>query len=126
MTHDTMDIRSVPDTKIIYNLPNNGYQSDKEGAAKHLTLGETYTVLMTDVGPSCSHVMLKEFPDRWFNTVMFSSVKDDEAINEDMSFKYNMLGHLHMIRAATHLTDRDLALEFIEKAITQIEDHFDD
>lgn len=69
-----MDIYSPKGTKVKY-IAENGWDSDVPYANKFLTKGEIYTVDWVDVGGSCSYVILKEFPENSFNTVMFEEVK---------------------------------------------------
>ena len=68
-----MDIYSEPGTKVIFENPDNGWSHDQEKAKAHLTVGEMYTVQITEVHSSHSHVILKEFPGIKFNTVMFEN-----------------------------------------------------
>ena len=69
----TMDIYAKLGTSIKY-LGVNGYDSDREYANKYLSVDCVYTVKQTNVGNWSSSVELLEFPDKLFNTVMFSEV----------------------------------------------------
>lgn len=48
-----------------------GYEGDKTKAAQYLIDGGAYTVDKMRVYDFSSSVMLKEFPNEWFNTVHF-------------------------------------------------------
>lgn len=76
----TMDIWSPPGTYVKY-LNKNGYESDRERANKVLEEGKQYTVYKIDVGSSRSTVQLVEFPDQWFNTVMFENLEGYDENN---------------------------------------------
>ncbi len=69
----TMDIYAKLGTSIRY-LGVNGYDSDREYANKYLSVDSIYTVKRTEVGNWSSSVELLEFPDKLFNTVLFSEV----------------------------------------------------
>lgn len=71
---ELMDIYSEEGTKVRY-LNQNGYDYEREEANKELVEGEVYTVKYTIVGSWYSTVVLKEFPDKEFNTVMFGAVE---------------------------------------------------
>ena len=75
-----MDIWSPPGTYVKY-LNKNGYESDRERANKVLEEGKQYTVYKIDVGSSRSTVQLVEFPDQWFNTVMFENLEGYDENN---------------------------------------------
>lgn len=60
--------------KVIY-INENGYDSDREYANKHLKQGAIYTIEEIWVGGSSSTVELEEFPNKQFNTVMFIDYK---------------------------------------------------
>lgn len=79
-----MNIYAEEGSKVIFAYPENGWDSDKAWALKHLTVGETYTVDYTDVHQSSSHVYLKEVPNIHFNTVQFEDVNEklDSFIEE--------------------------------------------
>ncbi len=67
---ETMDIYSEKGTKIIYT-GEHGYDFQREDANVFLKVGETYTVDHTIVYNWSSGVMLKEVPNKYFNTVHF-------------------------------------------------------
>jgi hypothetical protein len=69
-----MDIYSEEGTKVRFRN-KGGYDSEPKNAVKaRLVEGEIYTVNFTNVGGWSSDVILKEFPGRRFNTVMFEEV----------------------------------------------------
>lgn len=67
-----MHIYAHPGTKVVFAYPDNGYEGDRAHAAKHLKVGETYTVSRTSVGQSNSLVYLREIEGTCFNTVQFA------------------------------------------------------
>lgn len=71
---DYMDIRSPRGTKVRFSFPENGYKGDQDWAKRFLTVGNIYTVHFVDVSGWSSEVFLAEFPDKGFNTVLFSKV----------------------------------------------------
>lgn len=71
-----MDPYSPQGTKVRF-LGVNGREGDKAYANRFLTPGEIYTVKSTYAGGWSSDVTLEEFPDHEFNTVMFSTVKEE-------------------------------------------------
>lgn len=73
---ETMNIFARKGDKVVYCYPGNGYEYDQEVCKKYLTLNGVYTVESTAVGQSHSSVILKEVPNRSFNTVMFSDFKE--------------------------------------------------
>lgn len=73
-----MDIYSPPGTRVRFAHPTNGYLIDQETAAKHLVVGEVYTVDHADVYSSSTTVYLVGYPDVGFNSVMFEEVPDVE------------------------------------------------
>jgi len=77
MTHfnkiEKMNIYAKEGTKIKY-LGFNGYKSDIEHANKYLKKDAIYTVLKTHVKAFYTNVILKEFPDQYFNSVIFEEV----------------------------------------------------
>lgn len=78
-----MDMYSKPGTRVVFAYPEAGYNPDIERAAKHLTLGETYTVEITDVHSWHTDVFLEEFPGIPFNHVMF--VREDLYVSSPNS-----------------------------------------
>lgn len=73
-----MDIYSPPGTRVRFAHPTNGWPIDQETAAKHLVVGEVYTVDGADVHSSSTTVYLVGYPDVGFNSVMFEEVPDAE------------------------------------------------
>lgn len=72
---ETMNIKTKPGEKIVFQFPKNGRQSDIEHAAEYLELGKEYTLEDIYVHQSCTDVYLKEVPGVKFNSVHFSNVK---------------------------------------------------
>jgi hypothetical protein len=68
---ETMDIYAKPGTKV-YFLGQNGYESELNIALKTFEIGKELTVMFIERGSSISYVTFLEYPDRSFNTVMFS------------------------------------------------------
>lgn len=69
-----MNLLSKKGEKVIF-LDENGYDTQREYAKKRgLVKEETYTVNNTRIGRFDSTVNLVEFPDDWFNTVMFDNL----------------------------------------------------
>ncbi len=66
---DTMCIHSPPGTAVVF-LDDNGYDAEREEAAKILTKGQRYEVRDVDVDSWYSNVILEGVPGS-FNTVMF-------------------------------------------------------
>ncbi len=67
-----MDIYTKPGKKVKF-LNKNGYDWQKEEAAKVLNTEDEYTVVDIDIGGWMSDVYLEGFPHP-FNTVMFENV----------------------------------------------------
>ena len=68
-----MNIWTAKGEKIKF-LGKNGTDSDLEDAFSVLTKGSEYTVEHISVDRCYSEVLLKEVPDKRFNTVMFENV----------------------------------------------------
>ena len=66
------DIYAPEDERVVFEYPNAGYQHDQDTAAKHLTLGDTYTIERTEVGGWHTDYFLKEVPGVSFNSVHFA------------------------------------------------------
>jgi hypothetical protein len=73
MEADNMDIYSPKGTKVKFTA-NGGYDLEIERSKKILSLNSIYTVSRVDVGDWYSSVVLEEFPDESFNTVLFEKV----------------------------------------------------
>lgn len=71
----TMNIAAQKGDKVIYSFPNNGYISDQSICAKHLILGNEYTIEKIDIDGFSTDVYLKELPNICFNSVMFRDVE---------------------------------------------------
>jgi hypothetical protein len=69
-----MDIYTKKGTKVKYT-GTGGYDSHKEHANKYLKVGETYTVLNTNVSGWHTDVFLQEVPNQCFNSVHFEELK---------------------------------------------------
>lgn len=68
-----MNIYSKRGTKIVF-IGENGYDHDKASAKEILKVGQEYTVQSIDVRSCISYVILEEFQNKTFNTVMFDEV----------------------------------------------------
>ena len=56
-----------------------GYESDKEHAAKYLTVDQVYTVKHTTVDDYSTDVYLEEFPGIYFSSVHFEDVTEQDT-----------------------------------------------
>lgn len=72
--HVSMNVRARPGTKVRFSRPDAGYLPDQERAAKHLKLGQVYSVESTKVGGSHTTVYLQELPGIGLNSVHFEEV----------------------------------------------------
>ena len=72
-----MDMYAEQGHKVVF-IGEGGMNHDKEKSEKYLTVGKTYTVKRTKVFGWISYVILEEFPDEEFNTVMFIDLDDDD------------------------------------------------
>ncbi len=70
---ESMDIHSKPGTQIIFAYPGNGMRHDQKVAEDYLEVGKEYTVKMIRIENWHSYVWLEEFPNKPFNSVMFST-----------------------------------------------------
>jgi hypothetical protein len=111
-----MNIYANPGAKVTFSHPNNGYEHHQATAAKHLTVGSTYTVENTEVGDSSSVVFLKEIPGVAFNTVLFEDVEGQEGtFSEQGDTKITRVGNSYAYAnnvpaskvADTTLTEKD-------------------
>ena len=75
-----MDIYAKKGTKVKYT-GDGGYDSHKEHANKYLKVGETYTVLNTNVSGWHTDVFLQEVPNQCFNSVHFEELAKQCAIH---------------------------------------------
>lgn len=66
-----MNIYAQPGTLVRFANPGNGYTHDQEQAARLLIVDGIYTIDHTEVDRCSTKVFLKEFPDTWFNSVLF-------------------------------------------------------
>lgn len=74
-----MNIYSDTGTKVLFDN-EGGYDAQRQAALGHLTLGQTYTVLKTEVSPSSTRVWFKETGKLLsFNSVQFRRVDTDDA-----------------------------------------------
>lgn len=67
-----MDINTATGEKVVF-VGDAGWEGEVSQALKYLTHGQEYTVDHLDVGRSSSTVVLQEFPNKHFNTVMFKN-----------------------------------------------------
>lgn len=74
---ETMDIYSSAGTKVRF-LNKNGYDNERETAAKVFDTTTIYTVKNIEVHSSVSYVTLEEYPERSYNSVMFTEVIESE------------------------------------------------
>ena len=72
----TMDVWTADGEPVAFGN-KNGYDWQREAAAKVLEEGMTYIVKSVDVGSWTSTVELVEFPGQHFNTVMFYNVTEE-------------------------------------------------
>lgn len=77
-----MDIYSARGTTV-YFLNKNGYDFEREEAAKIFSEGQSLTVKRVDVHNSSSSVEFEEQPGKWFNTVMFGTPEEPVVIGEN-------------------------------------------
>lgn len=68
--HPRMNIYAVPGDKVIFDA-NGGHDWEKRLAEKVIKLGETYEIADTNIGECSTDVLLKGFPDHWFNSCLF-------------------------------------------------------
>ena len=74
-----MNLLSRKGDKVIF-LDENGYDIQLENAKKcGLIKGEAYTINDVSIGSFKSEVNLVEFPNAWFNTVMFDNKKNNDV-----------------------------------------------
>lgn len=73
-----MSLSTQPGAKIRYlgwtTVTDYFIKQEQEAAAAGLILGATYTLKHLDVGNSYSLLELVEFPNRYFNPLMFYNV----------------------------------------------------
>ena len=60
--------------KVVVKTLDAGWDCEKEEAEKIFNVGEVYIVDTVNVGSWTSTIMLKEVPDKYFNTVFFERV----------------------------------------------------
>ncbi len=84
---DSMRLNAPKGQRVQFNGAN-GYDSDLTHAKRYLNTSDTYTVLSTEVGKSMSYVILEEFPDHRFNTVMFIEIEPFHAPQEGVADIY--------------------------------------
>lgn len=71
----TMNIYAKKGDRIKFSFPDNGSEFDKKEAKKYLKLNNIYTVEKTDIGNWHTEIYIKEIPNIFFNSVMFSDIK---------------------------------------------------
>lgn len=69
------DSNESPQGRKVRFLNKNGYDMDREYAAKHFKEGQLLTVKEIYVGRSSSNVEFEDLPGKEFNTVMFEDVE---------------------------------------------------
>lgn len=75
---------STPDRRRVFTIyarfayPANGYQGDRDLAAKHLVPGRTYVIDRLVVGRSRTTIYLHGFPGIGFNSVQFAPAWHDD------------------------------------------------
>ena len=67
-----MNINAKRGDKVVFSHPNAGTSIHQAIAREHLAEGQAYTVERTEVEFSHTDVFLHEFPDTFFNSVLFS------------------------------------------------------
>jgi hypothetical protein len=67
----SMNINALPGDRVRFAHPDNGYIPDQEKAARHLKVGNVYTVSRTSVHAFYTNVYLNEVFGVAFNSVMF-------------------------------------------------------
>lgn len=75
---NTMNIYSKIGSKVVFAYPENGDKWDIEEAQKYLTLGDTYTIEKIDIHNWKTDVVLKEFPEIYFNSVQFKNKEKED------------------------------------------------
>lgn len=75
-----MNIHSKNGDKIVFAFPKNGYDYDIETAEKYLEVDKEYTVDHTIIGGSHTDVILKEIPNKSFNSVLFKDKETNEGV----------------------------------------------
>ena len=69
-----MNIYSKPGTKVIFS-GENGYEFEQANARMIFTIGQEVTLKAIDVSDWSTSVQFEEYPNKWYNSVMF---KDKE------------------------------------------------
>lgn len=94
----SMDIYAKKGHRVIVSkqTAHNGYDTQKENVEKHLEIGKIYNIESTSVSQSSTSIVLKQFPDKNWNSVNFIDYVD--APKED-DFKelvpvYNQTEHM--------------------------------
>lgn len=72
----SMNIYAPNGTKVRFVPGNNGYESENKSAREILELDAIYTVDYTDVSGWSTAVILEEFPNKRFNSVLFEDVSN--------------------------------------------------
>lgn len=72
----SMNIYAKNGTKVRFVPGNNGYESENKDAREILELDAIYTVDYTDVSGWSTAVILEEFPNKRFNSVLFEDVSN--------------------------------------------------
>lgn len=69
-----MNINAASGDLVTFQYPDAGLYVDQAQCRQMLTLNGVYTVNRTDVHGFVTYVYLQEFPDHFFNSVMFEDV----------------------------------------------------
>ena len=77
-----MDIWNKEERKVIC-VSNKPHQTFDLENASLLTIGEEYTVVKIDVHSWHTLVRVREFPDQWFNSVLFEELDEFEEEEND-------------------------------------------
>lgn len=102
MITDIMNIYAPAGSKVVFAYPNNGYPCDVEDAKRAgLEAGSTYTVLRTSVASSSSTVVLEEFPNNRFNTVLFADADQPITDTDRLDWLERNLMHLSHARCTS-------------------------
>lgn len=86
-----MNIYAVEGHKVRVTTLKGGYEPDQQMATEHLEVGKEYTIESTSVSGWSTSVILKEIPNKIFNSVFFEDVEgqsNDDESHPDYS-RYN-------------------------------------
>lgn len=66
---------NVPEGTRVKFMNENGYDRERERAARILSIEDTYTIDWIEIGGWRTEIYLKEFPNESFNSVMFKEAE---------------------------------------------------